>query len=140
MARQDDRLTAHLRWRELACSDGTPYPARWTQRAWRLAQVFEAIRAIWDRPIRIGSAYRTAEHNRAIGGSVNSQHVLGLALDLCPPAGVPVEAFWAEVRLRALHDPDPTWQEVGGLGRYPAWGIHVDLRPRVDGRLAEWEG
>lgn len=140
MARQDDRLTAHLRWSELRCRDGTPYPARWTQRAWRLAQVFEAIRTIWDRPISLGSAYRTRAYNASLpNSSPRSQHLQGLALDLYPPAGVPVDAFWAEVRLRALHDVDPAWREVGGLGRY-SWGIHVDLRPRVDGRLAEWEG
>ena len=33
-------------------------------------------------PFKINSAYRTEEHNKSIGGSPNSSHIKGLAVDI----------------------------------------------------------
>lgn len=119
----------HLSWRELGCKDGTPYPAQWRKtRARELARLFEHIRAIWSKPITIGSAYRTPEHNRRIGGARKSQHVRGRALDLYPPRGVSVREFAQRVRLLANELYDAGEDLVGGIGYYP-WGVHVDTRP-----------
>ena len=44
--------------------------------------VFQPLRNHFGRPIYVSSGYRSADLNRAIGGSVRSQHVEGRALDL----------------------------------------------------------
>ena len=45
-------------------------------------EVFQPIRKAFKCPIYVSSGYRSEELNRAIGGSVRSQHVQGRALDL----------------------------------------------------------
>jgi hypothetical protein len=44
--------------------------------------IFEPIRKHFGVPIMISSGYRSKELNKAIGGSLTSQHLLGQALDL----------------------------------------------------------
>lgn len=44
--------------------------------------VFQPVRDCLGVPIYVSSGYRSAELNKAIGGSVRSQHVEGRALDL----------------------------------------------------------
>jgi uncharacterized protein YcbK (DUF882 family) len=127
----------HLSWQELACRDGTPYPDVWRKtRAVTVALEFERIRAAVGRAIRIGSAYRTDAHNRAVGGARQSQHCEGRALDLYPPTSWPLDRFYAAIRAVAGHDESQLW----GLGRYPTF-VHVDCRPVPShGRLIVWHG
>lgn len=127
----------HLTWKELACKDGTPYPAVWRpSRAVTLAAEFEAVRALVGRPVRIGSAYRTPAHNKAIGGAARSQHVEGRALDLYPPTGVSVQQLYDLVRARAREEASAIY----GIGKYPTF-VHMDVRPpRPDGKLTVWAG
>lgn len=44
--------------------------------------VFQPVRDCLGVPIHVSSGYRSSELNKAIGGSVRSQHVEGRALDL----------------------------------------------------------
>lgn len=128
----------HLSWSELACKDAlrTPYPAEWRgDRAVALAREFESIRTAIGAPIRIGSAYRTPEHNRAIGGAKDSQHVQGRALDLYPPTGWTIARFYAAIRAIAGDERSA----IGGLGLYPTF-VHIDIRPLVNNRLVAWRG
>lgn len=128
--------SAHLSWDELACKDGTAYPAEWRlTRAVELAEVFEAIRAVCGhQSLTVLSAFRTPEHNRAIGGARHSQHVQGRALDLRPPTGWTVARFHARIR-----ELQPSLPLLRGIGRYVAAGfVHVDTRP--SDRLVAWNG
>ena len=115
------RLSANFRLREFACRDGSDPVFIDT----RLVQVLQSIRDHFGKPVVITSAYRTAAHNKAVGGAAYSQHCYGRAADI-RVAGVPVEtlATYAETLL-----PD-----TGGIGRYPVrsgrptgW-VHVDVR------------
>ena len=45
----------------------------------------EFARLLADTPFKINSAYRCENHNRDIGGSVNSSHMRGLAVDIRTP-------------------------------------------------------
>ena len=45
-------------------------------------EVFQPIRNAFKCPIYVSCGYRSEELNRAIGGSIRSQHVQGRALDL----------------------------------------------------------
>lgn len=132
----------HLKWHELRCHDGTPYPDKWrTTRGRDLAYLFESIRALYHMPIGVLSAYRTPTHNRRVGGAKLSQHVEGRALDLTPPRGVTIARFTRDVRQLAdalWRDPDKP-DLIGGIGAYLTRGfLHVDTRPGR--RLVVWKG
>ena len=45
-------------------------------------KVFEPLRMWYGKPIRISSFFRSQELNKSIGGSSNSQHCSGMAIDL----------------------------------------------------------
>ena len=57
-----------------------------------LAAGLEQVRAVVNRPIIVSSGYRCPKLNKAVGGAVNSQHMLGAAADiLCPGLGTPLQ-------------------------------------------------
>jgi len=79
----------------------------------------QALRDRLGKPLIIRSAYRTPEHNRAVGGAKASKHMDGTAFDIAMSNHDPV-AFEAAARA------------VGflGFGFYPRSGfIHIDLGP-----------
>lgn len=121
----------HLSWPEMACKDRirTPYPLDWREtRAVALAAAFEALRAAVGLPLVVLSCYRTAEHNKRVGGAKDSQHLQGRALDLLPPKG------WTVGQLAAVaRDIDA----IKGIGLYPGF-LHLDVRPTE--RRAVWAG
>ena len=86
------------------------------------APALDKLQALRDRlgkPLIVRSAYRSPEHNRAVGGATRSKHMDGAAFDIAMSNHDPV-AFEAAARA------------VGflGFGFYPRSGfIHVDLGP-----------
>jgi zinc D-Ala-D-Ala carboxypeptidase len=48
---------------------------------WPSLVLMNKLRQLWGKPIQINSYYRSPEHNKKIGGSPNSQHLLGRAFD-----------------------------------------------------------
>lgn len=79
----------------------------------------QALRTKLGKPLIVLSAYRSPEHNKAVGGAKASKHMLGEALDISMVNQDPV-AFEAAAR------------EAGflGFGYYPRSGfIHIDLGP-----------
>jgi zinc D-Ala-D-Ala carboxypeptidase len=86
------------------------------------ATALDKLQALRDRlgkPLIVRSAYRSPEHNRAVGGAKASKHMDATAFDIAMSNHDPV-AF--EVAAR----------EVGflGFGFYPRSGfIHIDLGP-----------
>jgi uncharacterized protein YcbK (DUF882 family) len=137
---------------EMRCRDGTPYPDAWAIRLGVLFEALDTIREAYGHPLVVVSGYRTPEHNQAVGGAGQSQHMMGRAVDLRPRLKRPltvadihelgrlVERLLEEGKLPA----------VGGIGIYPltkrgdgyvpGW-IHVDVRPRPEsGHIARWEG
>jgi uncharacterized protein YcbK (DUF882 family) len=79
----------------------------------------QALRSALGVPLVITSAYRSAAHNKAVGGAKNSQHRLGRAFDV----------------MMANHDPaafEKAARKVGftGFGYYPKQGfMHIDTGP-----------
>ena len=100
-------LSRSFRAKEFACKDGTDPLFVDSE----LVQVLQAIRDHFGAPVVITSGYRTAAHNRAVGGAVYSQHQYGRAADI-RVSGVPVEqlAAYAETLLPG----------TGGIGRLSA--------------------
>jgi zinc D-Ala-D-Ala carboxypeptidase len=79
----------------------------------------QALRDRLGKPLIVRSAYRSPEHNRAVGGAKRSKHLIGAAFDIAMENHDPV-VFEAAAR------------EVGflGFGFYPRSGfMHVDLGP-----------
>ena len=79
----------------------------------------QALRDRLGKPLIVRSAYRSPEHNRAVGGASRSKHLDGAAFDIAMTNHDPV-VFAAAAR------------EVGflGFGFYPRSGfMHVDLGP-----------
>ena len=70
------------------------------------------------KPLYINSGYRTPEHNEAVGGADNSQHMKGTAADIRKVEGYTIDQM-AELA-----------EEAGfsGIGKYYTF-IHVDVRP-----------
>lgn len=93
----------------------------------RLVQALNELRALIKKPIIINCAYRCAEHNKAVGGVKNSQHVLGKAADIRIKGMTP-----RDIKLYALRVPA---FEQGGIGTYKTF-IHLDVRKR----RARWAG
>lgn len=79
----------------------------------------QALRDRLGKPLIVRSAYRSPEHNRAVGGAKASKHMDGTAFDISMANHDPV-AFEAAARA------------VGflGFGYYPRSGfMHIDLGP-----------
>ena len=116
------QLAPGFRVREFRCRDGSDT----IMIDQTLAVLLQAIREHFNKPITITSGYRTAAHNKAVGGAPYSQHCCGRAADI-RVCGVTVEqlAAYAETLLPG----------TGGIGRYPvkagraAGWVHVDVRP-----------
>ena len=79
----------------------------------------QALRDRLGKPLILRSAYRSPEHNRAVGGAKASKHIEGITFDIA----------------MANHDPgafEAAARAIGfqGFGFYPRSGfIHIDLGP-----------
>lgn len=108
-------FSAHFTERELAC----PHCGK-NECTQELVDALEALRAVLGRPVQVDSAYRCAEHNKAIGGKPQSQHLLGRAADVrC----MDLDAAAMERAARLVNG-------IRGIGRSspPMRYIHVDVR------------
>ena len=85
-----------------------------------LFDTFEAIRAMWQKPLIVTSGYRCPEHNAAVGGAALSPHVFGLAMDL------KVESF-DEARLLAYAAKQTGLPMRLGYKKYSVPTFHFDV-------------
>ncbi len=116
----DFSLSDHFKLIEFASKDGTDqvlvHPA--------LIEGLEKIRTHFGLAVFVVSGYRTARHNRDIGGGENSLHEFGLAADIMIK-GVPPHKIAEKAESLGF----------GGIGRYRTF-IHVD----VCGSNRRWKG
>lgn len=89
-----------------------------------LVAKLEKLRERIGQPIRINSGYRTPEHNKAVGGSYNSQHMKGVAVDIDLPQGLTIDEL-ANMAEAIGFD---------GIGKYYTF-VHLDVR----GYHAHWD-
>lgn len=101
-----------------------------TEASLRAMRMLDDLRRAMGHPLIVNSAYRSPEHNRAVGGAKASYHMQGVAFDISM-ANVDPHRFEAEAR------------RIGftGIGLYPPQKpsgarnfIHIDTRP------GEWRG
>lgn len=107
--------------KELDCKCGCTTPRSIQANLAALARNLELMRRAYGNPIPVISGYRCPAYNKRIGGASRSQHMQGRAADL---ASSPIKQ---SALIRAARKV-PAFAR-GGIGEYPAGGVHVDIRP-----------
>ena len=105
------RLSPYFTREEFACKCGC---GKDTVDA-ELLRILNDVRQHFNAKVRINSANRCEEHNKAVGGSPNSQHLTSKAADITVD-NVPPEMVADYMEVKA-----------NGLGRYDTF-THVDVR------------
>lgn len=120
----NQQLTKNFSLHEFACRDrgNTPVPCELLPNVTRLADQLQILRDYVGVPIHVNSGYRTKDHNVAVGGSPNSQHLQAKAADIATGKHTPKQL--AEIVEKLIKDGK---MKIGGLGIYPSF-IHVDIR------------
>ena len=94
-------------------------------------EVFEPLREWVGKPIKINSFYRCRQLNKAIGGSIKSQHCKGQAMDIddtrCKKTNAEMYAWIKE----NLNFDQMIWEF--GDDKNPNW-VHVSYVNEVDNR------
>lgn len=146
-------MSAHFTLRELRCKDGSGVPAHLVGNAERLMASLEVIRAAdGGRGLKVVSGYRSPAWNAKKQGARLSRHMTAEAADVRPIVRVGgVAVPWLLVRdkrsvIAAFHEmvlrmvQEGELPDVGGVGLYPGAWLHIDVRPRLGGHLAQWTG
>lgn len=113
-------ISKDFKLKEFQCKGGTQEVKVHAQ----LIALLQILRTKVNKPIIVNSGYRTPEHNKKIGGSKDSFHMKGMAVDISIPKGWTVDSL-AELG-----------KQIGftGIGRYNNF-VHFDVRPIK----AEWD-
>ena len=114
-------LSAHFSKNEFACKCGCGDYSVVPE----LIEKLEKFRTLCGgKPLHINSAKRCAKHNKTVGGSPKSQHMLGKAADVRKILGLSIDEM-AKLAEQAGFD---------GIGKYDSF-VHVDVR----GTKARWD-
>ena len=80
-------------------------------------ECFEPLRKWYGKPIKVNSFYRSPELNKAVGGSINSQHCKGEAIDISAGSKAENKKLfdWAKSNLifdQLINEYDYTWVHI----------------------------
>ena len=115
-------MTKNFKRQEFECKSGCDMPLEVYENIIKLASQLQFLRDYTGRPISINSAYRCKKHNKKVGGSKKSQHLLGKAADIKVQSLKPIEVY---AIIEDLIDMGHMLQ--GGLGLYDTF-VHYDIR------------
>lgn len=114
-------LSAHFDRAEFACRCGCGYDTVDAD----LLNALESVRYYYDLPVIITSGCRCAAHNASVGGSPQSQHLIGRAADIV------VQGMSPDAVANYL---EQTFPGRYGIGRYAGF-THIDTR----NKSARWD-
>lgn len=85
-------------------------------------------------PLKVNSAYRCYEHNLAVGGASQSQHMYHTAADIACPWELSYDEFY-----HACLECELNGKHFDGVGYYPDSNfVHVDVRYNGYGPRVTW--
>ena len=116
-------LTRNFSRSEFACKCGCGFDTV----DFKLPFILQDVRDHFDKSVAITSGCRCLDHNEAVGGKSNSQHVKGRAADIVV-ADTPPE----DVQMYLLYK----YPDMFGIGEYNTF-THIDTRSNGPAR---WEG
>lgn len=117
-----EKLSPHFTWREFFMHDGSPAPDELFLPAKRLCVMYlEPVRRAYG-VCTVVSGWRSAAHNRSVGGAPASTH-----LGLRRPPAIAADVVFRSGTPREWHE---AFDQLGvpGLGLYDTH-VHVDNRP-----------
>ena len=94
-------------------------------------KIFEPLREYVGKPICINSMYRSPELNKAVGGSITSQHCKGQAMDIDDKYGHATNAEMFEFIKNNLDFDQMIWEF--GDDENPDW-VHVSYISKEENR------
>jgi hypothetical protein len=127
--RADDAHTDHFRLSEFHSHDGVEVPTAVRGNVQGVMRELEVLRVEVGKPIRIVSGFRSAAHNKSVGGADRSKHLCGMAADIKIDGMMPTEIHSTIERLISAGH-----MKQGGLGLYRTF-VHYDTR----GTKARWD-
>ena len=86
-----------------------------------LLSALQEVRDLFGRGIKIASGYRCEFHNKGVGGSPKSSHILGLAADIAIP-----DSSYAFHLMKAIFESH-RFQRVGYGKMSGTLVLHVDI-------------
>ena len=117
----DGRITKNFTVAEIANnSANTRCKLVFTPEIISFAALLQTLRTEYGKPLEVNSWYRTAEFNKRIGGSTNSIHLDGRAVDLAVADVATQEQLvkmWKKICFAN--------KRIGGANVYPTF-IHLD--------------
>ena len=116
------KLTKDFNRSEFDCNDGSLMPKEVLLNIQKLANQLQVLRDCLGVPITVNSGYRSTSYNKKIGGTLNSQHILGKAADITAKGYTPAQV---NARIEQLINSGDMLQ--GGLGSYNKFS-HYDIR------------
>jgi uncharacterized protein YcbK (DUF882 family) len=124
------QLTPNFKKSEFDSKDGATMPDDVLIEIRKVATALQALRDRVRQPVTIHSGYRSPEHNKKVGGAVNSYHVKGMAADISVKNMTPQQVM-DELKLLMITGRIP----LGGVKAYERGNFtHYDIR----GRYASW--
>lgn len=118
------QLTKNFNSAEFDCKDGTPVPEKYMDNVQKLAENLQVLRNELGVPVHVFSGYRTARHNKTVGGKKNSQHLYAKAADIVVKKFTPYMV--QEIIERLIGEGK---MAEGGLGKYKTF-THYDCRKK----------
>ena len=123
-------VTMHFTIEELCASatakakgiNNTPNMQQMVNLVYLAAYVLDPLRVAMYEPIKIGSGFRSAKLNDAVGGVKNSQHMKGQAVDLCIDGDLKKGKKWFAYIRDHLPFDQLIWEHNAKTG---TWWVHV---------------
>lgn len=97
----------------------------------QLRNFLNFARKIFDKPIRVNSAFRSVALNNIVGGAETSAHLQGLAADICAGSGTEADnRLLLKILESFLPNVDQliSYHKVAGNAQSPIRFIHVGLK------------
>jgi len=92
----------------------------------RLAELLEDVRALFNKPIRINSAYRSVTVNSLLGSKPTSQHCIGCAAD------IRIEGLTPDQIVKKIVKSNIQYDQV--IREFDSW-VHISI-PKAEGYVA----